>query len=205
MGSSGVRRILKSEIHSGVFDINRNSVPVPKEIPRLTETEMTSNTAFSLITRYPVNSYERLQVALQLVEFSLEFWTRTFTLRNCRHDSRRTCAVCKDRYHYLRCIVENDLDSSQEIPRETRFEGRNQNYVNEPSNNRNRIYALMDRLDRNNSRQWFQEDIRRRALNSAREEQFHKYTESDVDKWRWGLRYEEYVPLQINQRAMTFG
>ena len=180
------------------------AVPVPKEIPRLTEKEITSNTALSLITRYPVNSYERLQVAIQLVEFSLEFWTRAFTLRNCRHDSRRTCTVCKDRYHYLRCIVENDLVSNQEIPRETRFDDNNQNYVNEPTNNRNRIYALMDRLDRNNSRQWFQEDIRRRALHSAREEQFHKYTESDVEKWRWGLRYEEYVPLQINQRAMTF-
>jgi hypothetical protein len=100
--------------------------------------------------------------------------------------------------------VENDLYSNQEIPRETWFHHNNQNYVNKPTNNRNRIYALMDRLDHNNSRQWFQEDIRRRALNSAREEQFHKYTESDVDKWRWGLRYEEYVPLQINQGAMTF-
>ncbi len=69
----------------------RPPVPVPKEIGRLTETEMTSNTAFSLITRYPVNSYERLQVALQLMQFSLEWWVNAFTLQNCHHDNKRVC------------------------------------------------------------------------------------------------------------------
>lgn len=179
-------------------------VPVPNEIRRLTETEMAMNTAFNLITRYPKKSYERLQVAIQVMEYSLEWWVNAFTLRNCRHDNKRICTVCKDRYQYLRCIVENDLHSNKEIPKETRFDHKNQQYLDETSNNGNRMYAFMDRLDRDNSRQWFPEDVRRRALHSAKEEQFNKYTESDVEKWKWGLRHEEYVPFQINQRALSF-
>jgi hypothetical protein len=159
---------------------------------------MTNTRAFDLITRHPVNSYERLQVALQLMEFSIEWWANAFTVRNCIHDIRRVCTVCKDRYHYLRCIVENDLDSNKEIPKATRFV--NEKYVNEPSNNMNHIYALNDR----GNRYWFPEDIRRRAHHSAKEEQFQKYFETDVDMWKWGLRYDEYIPLQINQRALSF-
>lgn len=170
----------------------------PTEIRPLTEPEMTNTRAFDLITRHPVNSYERLQVALQLMEFSIEWWANAFTVRNCIHDIRRVCTVCKDRYHYLRCIVENDLDSNKEIPKATRFV--NEKYVNEPSNNMNHIYALNDR----GNRYWFPEDIRRRAYHSAKEEQFQKYFETDVDMWKWGLRYDEYIPLQINQRALSF-
>ncbi|EFX67435.1 hypothetical protein DAPPUDRAFT_261683 [Daphnia pulex] len=76
----------------------------------------------------------------------------------------------------------------------------NEKYVNEPSNNINHIYALNDRVNRH----WFPEDIPRRAYHSAKEEQFRKYTESDLDMWKWELRYDEYVPLQINQRALSF-
>nr|CAH0108054.1 unnamed protein product [Daphnia galeata] len=169
-------------------------VPVPNEIRRLTETEMAMNTAFNLITRHQINSYERLQVAIQVMNIASSGGS---TLSH----SGTAGMIIKGS---ARCIVENDIHSNKEIHKETRFDHKNQQYVEEPSNNGNRMYAFMDRLDRDNSRQWFPEDVRRRALHSAKEEQFNKYTESDVEKWKWGLRHEEYVPFQINQRALSF-
>ena len=71
------------------------------------------NTGLKPIVNYPARSYERLQVAINLMDNYYEPYYDMFTRRKCGFkidsDQRRICPLCQDRYSYLRCIYDNDL------------------------------------------------------------------------------------------------
>lgn len=83
-------------------------ITVPKPVV-LTEKEMLSERTIDLIKRYPVNSFERLQVVTQLLEFTYVKYFDVFQRRNCEHNVKKYCNYCTDRYNYLRCAMQNNV------------------------------------------------------------------------------------------------
>lgn len=80
----------------------------PKPIV-LTESELYSVQSLDLVRRYPVRSYERLQVLIQMLEAGSEYYARAFTSRSCHKDYKFVCKYCTDRYEWLRCVFNNDV------------------------------------------------------------------------------------------------
>lgn len=158
---------------------------VPNIIGNLSSYEMTNTKAIDLIRRYPPNSYERLQVAVQLMGFSIEWWVNTLTVRNCRFDKRRVCTFCKDRYRYLRCIVENELDSNR--------------YTDRESGNANRIYMFHDR----DGRDWFPPNFRHRVDHSTKNEAYTDKQDPNYDV-TYGMETDTYEHFFKTQKALSF-
>ena len=92
-----------------------NCCPTPPPNITMTDNEMVGNTTLNLINRYPVDSYERLQVVMQIMEKWFERYYFIYTRRNCDTAfHQRICVMCNDRYRYLRCVVQNSLNRHME-------------------------------------------------------------------------------------------
>lgn len=71
---------------------------------QLTEEQMMSKTVLEWVMTYPPNSYERLQVLTQLMEFGVERYVRQMSRRNCEKPYK-LCTMCNDRFEYLKCAM----------------------------------------------------------------------------------------------------
>ena len=71
-------------------------------------------THFSPNAKYGVGSYERLQVAMNLMENFFERYYKLLTKRSCTNDMRRICLPCRNRYQYLGCIYNGHLAGQAE-------------------------------------------------------------------------------------------
>ncbi|KAI9552453.1 hypothetical protein GHT06_022819 [Daphnia sinensis] len=160
-------------------------IHVPNIIGNLSTYDMTNTKAIDLIRRYPPNSYERLQVAVQLMDFSIEWWVNLLTIRNCHFDKRKVCTFCKDRYRYLRCIVENELESNR--------------YTDRESGNANRIYMFHDR----DGRDWFPSNFRHRADHSTKNEAYTAKQDPNYDA-TYGMETDTYEHFFKTQKALSF-
>ena len=94
---------------------------IPPILPTMLEKEMVGMRPFDLLrgeppgtpfspnAKYGVGSYERLQVAMDLMENFFEKYYQILTLRSCTNDVRRICLPCRNRYQYLDCIYNGHL------------------------------------------------------------------------------------------------
>lgn len=79
---------------------------------RLTDEQMMNQTVLEWVMAYPPNSYGRLQVLTQLMEFGDESYVRVMTRRNCKHPFR-ICTICRDRYQFLRCAMKMKVTANK--------------------------------------------------------------------------------------------
>ena len=74
-----------------------------------------SKTVFEWINMFPPNSADRLEVVTTLLNVSIEpfatlgVFHRCTTLNLDRDMHKTVCAICTDRYEYIRCAVSNEL------------------------------------------------------------------------------------------------
>ena len=86
--------------------------------------EPKDTTALKESVKYPLRSYERLQVAMDLMKNFYEPYYQMFTRRSCGLDAdeRRICPMCRNRYNYLNCIYDyylvgqGDKDKQNLVP-----------------------------------------------------------------------------------------
>lgn len=82
--------------------------PTVAYLIRLSHEQIQSKTVLEWVKTYPANSHERLQVITQLLDYGIEPYVQTMTRRSCKNPFR-VCALCHDRYAYIRCVMKTNV------------------------------------------------------------------------------------------------
>lgn len=85
-----------------------------KQVPpfHLTRQQFSNQSVLDWVRAYPPNSYGRLQVLTQLMEYGVENYVRMMSRRNCQQPFRM-CTFCQDRYEYLKCAMRTKVTANK--------------------------------------------------------------------------------------------
>lgn len=88
--------------------------PTSTQVPpfHLSPEQLASRTVLEWVTSYPPNSYGRLQVLTQLMEFGVENYVNKMSRRNCDNPFK-ICTFCQDRFEFLRCAMKMKITGNK--------------------------------------------------------------------------------------------